>query len=431
MIMDLRETTKSYKRTALCSNELRKRASTVLWNFFLKEMWSLYRSQLVPCDSIVSPLLQGTFPDPLMPAANSIVCTKNTALLRDIFNQTYAPERPINFPPRRCRNALTRCKGCLNQLRCAMIGKPWYVLNLGLVLSQSKTRSEWNWESFFGDSSWAKKKGKQMSDPNQRPQCSNHQEAQEPGPGSFCAWEERYRDRERQREMERDQERQTEIQVSVAYRANFSLLPCVLSMSCCVFHTKGSAKMCKCFYCRHFWSTVLPNRLLHAERLQTFHEFSLHRHTSRMRHGWCLQVSVSLSNKASVEMGGYNCHGHRRPDSWRVFCLCETLIAASALCLLDENLKMASCMIAGTPSSLCFRTWKKSFSVTSSTRNQLLSTPCSFTSRYGLIIFLERLCFLHFLALFVTALKNSGQCSSLRQIKQPPQVPLFLLFTVY
>ena len=66
---------------------------------------------------------QGTFPDPLMPAANSIVCTKNTALLRDIFNQTYAPERPINFPPRRCRNALTRCKQCLNQLRCAMIGE--------------------------------------------------------------------------------------------------------------------------------------------------------------------------------------------------------------------------------------------------------------------------------------------------------------------
>ncbi len=66
---------------------------------------------------------QGTFPDPLIPAANSIVCTKNTALLREIFNQSYSEEKPIPFPSKRCRPAISRCNQCLNQLRCKMIGK--------------------------------------------------------------------------------------------------------------------------------------------------------------------------------------------------------------------------------------------------------------------------------------------------------------------
>ena len=66
--------------------------------------------------------VQGTFPEPLQPAANSIVCTDSSDLLRDIFNQSFGIERPIRFPPRRCRTAASRCEQCLSQPRCLALG---------------------------------------------------------------------------------------------------------------------------------------------------------------------------------------------------------------------------------------------------------------------------------------------------------------------
>ena len=81
---------------------------------------------------LVLSILQGTFPEKLSPAANSIVCTANTALLREIFNQTYTSERPIPFPPRRCRSAESRCEQCLRQQRCDMTGTIFTILLLSL-----------------------------------------------------------------------------------------------------------------------------------------------------------------------------------------------------------------------------------------------------------------------------------------------------------
>lgn len=66
---------------------------------------------------------QGTFPEPLKQVENSIVCTDGSGLLRDIFNQSYTPERPIPFPSRKCRAAKSRCDQCLNQQWCLAQGK--------------------------------------------------------------------------------------------------------------------------------------------------------------------------------------------------------------------------------------------------------------------------------------------------------------------
>jgi len=74
----------------------------------------LQRSLNQACEKMA----KGTFPDNLDAAANSVVCTKNTELLRKIFNQSYSIERPISFPPPRCRTAKSRCDQCLKQLRC-------------------------------------------------------------------------------------------------------------------------------------------------------------------------------------------------------------------------------------------------------------------------------------------------------------------------
>ena len=66
---------------------------------------------------------QGTFPEPLEPAANSIVCTDNTAMLRDVFNQTYGTEHDIRFPAKKCRTAASRCQQCVRQSRCTRNGE--------------------------------------------------------------------------------------------------------------------------------------------------------------------------------------------------------------------------------------------------------------------------------------------------------------------
>jgi len=66
---------------------------------------------------------QGTFPEALEPAANSIVCTDNTALLRDVFNQSFGDEQYIRFPARKCRTAASRCNQCVQQSRCTRNGE--------------------------------------------------------------------------------------------------------------------------------------------------------------------------------------------------------------------------------------------------------------------------------------------------------------------
>ena len=67
--------------------------------------------------------LQGTFPETLKPAANSVVCTRDTALLTEIFNKTASPVRPIRFPSKKCKNAQARCDQCINKQQCQLLGK--------------------------------------------------------------------------------------------------------------------------------------------------------------------------------------------------------------------------------------------------------------------------------------------------------------------
>ena len=61
---------------------------------------------------------QGTFPNALESMFNSIVCTENSVMLKELFNQTYTTERAIPFPPRRCKVAKSRCDQCLDQPGC-------------------------------------------------------------------------------------------------------------------------------------------------------------------------------------------------------------------------------------------------------------------------------------------------------------------------
>ncbi len=98
------------------------------------EVYTLLLSLELSFNMNVLCCLQGTFPEPLQPATNSIVCTKNTALLREIFNQTYTSEKPIKFPSRKCRPSISRCHQCLNQLRCKMIGMCQNILDFARCL---------------------------------------------------------------------------------------------------------------------------------------------------------------------------------------------------------------------------------------------------------------------------------------------------------
>ena len=65
---------------------------------------------------------QGAFPEKLQAAANSIVCLHETSLLRDIFNQTAPPVRPISFAPKRCRASIVECEQCLASRKCQSLG---------------------------------------------------------------------------------------------------------------------------------------------------------------------------------------------------------------------------------------------------------------------------------------------------------------------
>ena len=66
--------------------------------------------------------IQGTFPQAMLPHPNSIICTELSQQLTDLFNYSFAPERPIQFPSRRCKNAQSRCEQCLGQTRCNVAG---------------------------------------------------------------------------------------------------------------------------------------------------------------------------------------------------------------------------------------------------------------------------------------------------------------------
>jgi len=67
---------------------------------------------------------QGSFPETLESAVNSVVCTDDgsSSLLVDLFHMTPKPVQPIRFPPDQCRSAARRCDQCLAQPRCRFTG---------------------------------------------------------------------------------------------------------------------------------------------------------------------------------------------------------------------------------------------------------------------------------------------------------------------
>ena len=77
----------------------------------------------LPLTPSVHPLFQDTFPETLEPASNSIVCTKKSGILTELFNQTTGDERQLQFPPRRCRHANIKCRTCLYTQECSQLGK--------------------------------------------------------------------------------------------------------------------------------------------------------------------------------------------------------------------------------------------------------------------------------------------------------------------
>jgi hypothetical protein len=64
---------------------------------------------------------QGSYPDELKSAANSIVCTSGGLLLRELFNMTPGIERPVSFPSKHCNAATARCDQCLEHDSCGTI----------------------------------------------------------------------------------------------------------------------------------------------------------------------------------------------------------------------------------------------------------------------------------------------------------------------
>jgi hypothetical protein len=64
---------------------------------------------------------QGSYPDELKSAANSIVCTTGGFLLRELFNVTPGIERPVSFPSKHCNAATARCDQCLEHDSCTTI----------------------------------------------------------------------------------------------------------------------------------------------------------------------------------------------------------------------------------------------------------------------------------------------------------------------
>ena len=66
-------------------------------------------------------LSQGSYPDELKSAANSIVCTNGGFLLSELFNVTPSVERPVSFPPKHCNTAVSRCDQCLEQDSCGSV----------------------------------------------------------------------------------------------------------------------------------------------------------------------------------------------------------------------------------------------------------------------------------------------------------------------
>jgi len=122
--------------TTICGEESIKRHLSLLHSYFTRHTLSVRHLVCVFTSSVMwlcrasdrrgagvhcnVARLQGTFPEPLQPAANSVVCTSagDSSLLRAVFNETPHVEHPISFPPSRCRTAISRCQQCLTQAHC-------------------------------------------------------------------------------------------------------------------------------------------------------------------------------------------------------------------------------------------------------------------------------------------------------------------------
>jgi len=68
-------------------------------------------------------LFQGSYPEPLLSADNSVVCTDaSKSMLTKLFNITPSIVRPISFPSETCKTARNRCDQCLANGRCIFSG---------------------------------------------------------------------------------------------------------------------------------------------------------------------------------------------------------------------------------------------------------------------------------------------------------------------
>ena len=62
---------------------------------------------------------QGSFPEHLKTASNSIVCTESDELLREVFNLSPAPVYPVSLPfSDSCSSARSQCDACLYSQSC-------------------------------------------------------------------------------------------------------------------------------------------------------------------------------------------------------------------------------------------------------------------------------------------------------------------------
>jgi len=67
--------------------------------------------------------LQTKHPGLLNAASNSIVCTDDNSLLRDVFNVSALGVRAISFPSKKYKALSARCDLCLQDDQCQVAGK--------------------------------------------------------------------------------------------------------------------------------------------------------------------------------------------------------------------------------------------------------------------------------------------------------------------
>ena len=76
--------------------------------------------------------IQGSYPDVMKSAVNSVVCTAGNNLLMEMFNVTPSTERPVSFPPRQCKTAAARCDICLERDECLLTGEVLFVFLISI-----------------------------------------------------------------------------------------------------------------------------------------------------------------------------------------------------------------------------------------------------------------------------------------------------------